>query len=132
MTRQAPATGVLARAGDPAKIEEDKNKVRDYVKDELFERVIFVWDKAALQPSGVLHQDYMKNCKARLADGKLIDATDSDAETYMNLVWTIIVKENCYQTWLSNKRSNTYQAVQDRFMSKCCSIESCSLLMCCG
>jgi hypothetical protein len=132
MTRQAPATGVLAHAGDPAKTEEDKNKVCDYVKDELFERVIFVWDKVALQPNGVLHQDYMKNCKAQLADGKLIDAMDSDAETYMNLVWTIIVKENCYQTWLSNKRSNTYQAVQDLFMSKCCSIERCSLLMCCG
>ena len=64
MKRQAPATGVLARAGDPAKIEEDKNKVRDYVKDELFEWVIFVWDKSALQSNGVLHQDYMKNCKA--------------------------------------------------------------------
>lgn len=64
MTRPASATGVLAHAGDPAKIEEDKNKVHDYVKDELFEWVIFVWDKAVLQPDGLLHQDYMKNCKA--------------------------------------------------------------------
>jgi hypothetical protein len=27
----------------------------------------------ALEPNRVLHQDYLKNCRARLADGKLIN-----------------------------------------------------------
>jgi hypothetical protein len=45
MTRLA--MGVLSHAGDPAKLEEDKNKLLDYVKDTLFERVVFVWNKTA-------------------------------------------------------------------------------------
>jgi hypothetical protein len=34
MTR--PTNGVISWAGDPSKIEEDKNKVQDYVKEVLF------------------------------------------------------------------------------------------------
>jgi hypothetical protein len=33
MTR--PANGVISQAGDPSKIEEDKNEVQDYVKEVL-------------------------------------------------------------------------------------------------
>jgi hypothetical protein len=29
-----------------------------------------------------------------------MNATDSDAETYMNLLWTMMLKENCYWEWL--------------------------------
>ena len=39
---------VMARAGNPESIEKDKDKVRDYVKEKLYERVIFVWKKAPL------------------------------------------------------------------------------------
>ena len=53
---------MLSHAGDPAKLEEDKNKVRNYVKDTLFEWAVFVWNKTAIKKDGVLHQDYLKNC----------------------------------------------------------------------
>jgi hypothetical protein len=43
-----PTSGVISRAGDPGKIEEDKNEIRDYVKEVLFEKVVFVWNKGAL------------------------------------------------------------------------------------
>jgi hypothetical protein len=36
MTR--PTSGVILQAGDPRKIEEDKNEVRDYVKEVLFKK----------------------------------------------------------------------------------------------
>ena len=39
---------VMARAGNPESIEKDKDKVRDYVKEKLYERVIFVWKKVPL------------------------------------------------------------------------------------
>jgi hypothetical protein len=29
-----------------------------------------------------------------------------------------MVKDGCYNNWLSNKRSNLYQAVQNSFMSE--------------
>jgi hypothetical protein len=101
MTR--PTSGVILQAGDPSKIEEDKNEVRDYVKEVLFEKLVFVWNKGALQLGGVLHKDYLMNCRAKIAGGKLMNAMDSEAEMYMNLLWTMMVKENCYREWLSHK-----------------------------
>jgi hypothetical protein len=59
----------------------------------------------------VLHKDYLTNCRAKIAGGKLMSAMDSKAEMYMNLLWTKMVKENCYQEWLSQKRLAKYQAV---------------------
>jgi hypothetical protein len=73
--------------GDPSKIEEDKNEVQDYVKEVLFEAVVFFWNKGTLQQGGVLHKDYLMNCRAKIAGSKLVNATDSEAETYMNLLW---------------------------------------------
>jgi hypothetical protein len=58
-----PTSGVISQAGDPSKIEEDKNEVQDYVKEALFEKVVFVWNKGALQTDGVLHKDYLTNCR---------------------------------------------------------------------
>jgi hypothetical protein len=43
-----------------------------------------------------LHKDYLTNCRAKIADGKLMNAMDSEAEMHMNLLWTMMVKENSY------------------------------------
>jgi hypothetical protein len=51
----------------------------------------------------VLHKDYSTNCRAKIAGSKLMNAMDSDAEMYMNLLLTMMVKKNCYQEWLSHK-----------------------------
>jgi hypothetical protein len=101
MTR--PTSGVISQAGDPSKTEEDKNEVQDYVKEGLFEKVVFVWNKGALNPGGVLYKDYLMNCRTKIAGGKLMNACNSEAEMYMNLLWTMMVKENCYREWLSQK-----------------------------
>jgi hypothetical protein len=58
------------------------------------------------------------NCRVKIAGGKLVNNTDSEAEIYMNLLWNIMVKENCYQEWLSHKCSAKYQVVQDKFASE--------------
>jgi hypothetical protein len=73
------------------------------VKEVLFKKVVFVWNKGALQLGGLLHRDYFTSCSAKIAGSKLMNAMDSEAETYMNLLWTMMVKENCYQEWLSHK-----------------------------
>jgi hypothetical protein len=91
----------------------------------LFERVVFLWSKASLEPGGVLHHDYLKNCRARLADGKLVDAAKGEAETYMNLLWGTMVKDNCHCEWLSHKQSSRYQAVQDKFTSEYPKMSAC-------
>jgi hypothetical protein len=63
MTR--PTSGIILQAADPSKIEEDKNGVQDYVKEVLFEKVVFVWNKGALQPGGVLHKDYLMKLQSK-------------------------------------------------------------------
>lgn len=90
-------TGVISRAGDPAKVEEDKNKVRDYVKQDLFECAVFVWNKSTVEKGGALHKDYLKNCRTMLAGGSLIDASDRDMDAYMNVLWTVLEKDNSYR-----------------------------------
>jgi hypothetical protein len=62
-----PTSGVISQTADPSKIEEDKNEIQDYVKEVLFEKVVFVWNKGALQPGGVLHKDYLMKCRAKIA-----------------------------------------------------------------
>jgi hypothetical protein len=107
MTR--PTSGVVSQAGDPSKIEEDKSEIRDYVKEVLFEKVVFVWNKGALQPGGVLHKDYLMNCRAKIAGSRLMNATDSKAEMYMNLLWTMMVKDVIENGLAIDNRQNTRQ-----------------------
>jgi hypothetical protein len=84
----------------------------------------------------VLHKDYLMNCRAKIAGGKLMNAMDSEAETYMNLLWIMMVKKNCYQEWLSQKHSVKYQAGQDKFASEssrwmtivACLLQICSIV----
>jgi hypothetical protein len=68
-----PTSGVISQAGDPSNIEEDKNEIQDYVKEVFFEKVVFIWNKGALQPGGVLHKDYLMNCRAKIAARKQAD-----------------------------------------------------------
>jgi hypothetical protein len=49
LTMTRLAMGVLSHAGDLSKLKEDKNKVRNYVKDTLFEQAVFVWNKTAIK-----------------------------------------------------------------------------------
>jgi hypothetical protein len=108
----------MARAGNPESIEKDKDKVRDYVKEKLYERVIFVWKKSALDQGSVFHRDYMSNCRLIIANGTLVNTADNEAKSYMNFLWAVMVKDNCYREWMCQKRSSRYQAIQDGFTSK--------------
>jgi len=112
------ASWALQRAANAQQVAADRKRVGDYVKGKLFEKVVFVWEKSSVDRGGKLHQDYLKNCRALLADGELVHIRDEEAVTYMNLLWDAMGKDQCYVGWLTSKHSNTYQAMQDRFMSE--------------
>jgi len=99
-------------------IEIDKNKVCDYVKSGLFERVIFIWNNKVLDIGKKLHADYLANCKGLLADGQLEQVSDEVAKMYMNVLWDNMTQGDLYNKWMSAKTSNTHQAIQNNFMSK--------------
>jgi hypothetical protein len=62
---------------------------------------VFVWEKSSLDQGGKLHQDYLKNCRALLVEGKLTNIGDNEAVMYMNLLWDGMMKDKCYVRWLT-------------------------------
>jgi hypothetical protein len=116
VTKQA--SWVLQRAANAWQVENDRRKVEAYAKNILFKKVVFVWEKSSLDQGGKLHQNYLKNCRALLVEGKLTNIGNNEGVMYMNLLWDGMMKDKCYVRWFTLKCSNTYQAMQDRFMSE--------------
>ena len=101
------ALWVLQRVGDTQK-ENDKKKVNGHVKALLFERVVFVWEMASLDHGGKLHLDYLKNCRALLANGNVVSMWDDEAVTYMNLLLEVMKKDQSYIIcWHRNAPTHT-------------------------
>jgi len=115
---ETDAVSVRDRFNHLSKVREDINIMRDYVKEDLFYRMIFVFKDEDLEEGNRLYRDYMTNCKGILAGKTLNDAPEEEAQAYMKYLWTLMLKEKSYKEWLSVKRSNAYQAVQDKFGSK--------------
>ncbi len=107
---------LLQRAANTKLVEIDINIIRDYVKDYLFGRVVFLWDKVQLDKSGVLYNDRIRNCRGKIAEGTLLNVSEEHTMTYMDLVWSQMTQQNIYAKWLSSKWLNVYQVVQKRFM----------------
>jgi hypothetical protein len=112
------AADVLRRASNKELVELDIKAVGNYVRGDLFTRTIFVFDNKQLDEGGPLHKDYLKNCQSLLANGTLTDLNDDAVVQYMNIVWARMTKEGQYKAWLSRKRSNAYQALQNSFQSE--------------
>ena len=118
MTTETAAADALRRLTNNELVESDIKAVGKYVRGDLFARAVFLFDNTSLDKGGVLHKDYLKNCRSLLANGKLTDLSDETAVQYMNIVWARMTKEGCYNDWLSRRRSNAYQAMQNAFQSK--------------
>jgi hypothetical protein len=101
------AADVLRRASNKELVERDIKAVGNYVRGDLFTRTIFVFDNKQLDEGGSL-----------LANGTLTDLNDDAVVQYMNIVWARMTKEGQYKAWLSRKRSNAYQALQNSFQSE--------------
>jgi hypothetical protein len=76
-TQQGP--WVLNRATNEGQVRNDIHVIRYYVKDILFEKSVVVWHKSALAKNGVFHKDYMKNCRAFIADVRLMVISSKEA-----------------------------------------------------
>lgn len=118
----------LRRAADVSQQAADRTVVKDYVqRPSFFENTVFIWTKNALEIGGPLHQNFLNKCKPLLANGRLTSLNDDEAEQYMNVLWIALQRDGSYIRWLSNKRSNKYQAIEDKFFSEllrmpCCSV----------
>lgn len=117
---------ILQRLSNESLVEKDIKRVGEYVKNDFFERAIFLWDQKALDLNGVLHTDFLANCKSLVGGNGMVVASNEDKASYMNCLWNKMTERECYKKWMQTKRSNTYQVLQDRFMSKCiCCFNEC-------
>jgi hypothetical protein len=87
---------VLQQASDEELLAANIKLVGKYIKDVLFEKTVFLWDRKALDMSGKLHKDYLENCQLLLANGELVPLSEEEAWPYMNIVWNLMVKDGCY------------------------------------
>jgi len=101
------------------KICADIRKVTRYVKEELFLRVIDIYDPRALVvKSGYLYKDFEKRCKTMVTGLGENESLTDETKGYMRCLWSQMLVKKCYRISLCLKRSNAYQAVQDRFIRK--------------
>ena len=120
MTTPFTAADVLQRASNKELVESDIEAVGKYVRGDLFPRTVFLFDNNALNEGGVLHKDFLKNCPSFIANGALADPTQNDGvvRQYLNILWLKMSKEGRCKGWLSGKRSNAHQAMQNAFQSE--------------
>ena len=102
-----------------AKVTNDLRKVMRYVKDDLFFRVIDVFNDDQFKVNSFLYKDFMTRVKTTLTGKGHDDPLDSNGKAYMKYIWMRLGIKKSYKEWLAMKRSNAYQAVQDRFYRKC-------------
>ena len=115
VSRQVNAADWMA---DNAKVMQDIAKVRDYVKESLFQRSIFIFDEKEMEETGMLYVDFVQNCGPKLMDGMLKDIPEQEQKSYQKFLWMKMKEKKMYHEWLAIKRSNAYQAQQDKFHGK--------------
>ena len=102
---------------DDARVSGDIRKIERYVKDNLFQRIIFMFDEGQMKKGSYLHRYFMSNCKA-IVSSEDIGSNDDIIQTYLAFLWMMIARDRLYNKWLSTKRSNVSQAVQDKFQGE--------------
>jgi hypothetical protein len=87
---------VLQQALDEELLAANIKLVGKYVKDVLFEKMVFLWDRKALDMNRKLHKVSLENFRPLLANGELVPLSKEEAQPYMNIVWNLMVKDGCY------------------------------------
>ena len=114
MMADPPTVEQLIR--DDARMEKDLRRIQRYVKEELFQKVVFLFNpKKQMECGSQLYNDFIANCKALIAQ---TGEADDTMDAYMRYLWQVMAQKKSYKEWLTAKRSNAYQAVQDKFLSK--------------
>ena len=103
---------------DERRINQDIEKLMRYVKEDLFFRAIDVFEENQLKVDSYLYRDFMKRGKTAITGLGINDDLPNNLMTYMKYLWSKVASKKFYKYWLATRRSNAYQAVQDRFFRK--------------
>lgn len=108
--------------------KEDLNIVPRWVKNELFERVKFLYNPAVdLKVGGRIYIKFVNDCKSRFVGTKktALDATPVEKkeieefnQMYYRLIWQEVTKkkENVVSEGLNGRRSSIYTSLLNKFV----------------
>jgi hypothetical protein len=118
------APGLMVVNGDGARgnkqsiCKEDFDVLKNWVKEELFEKVKFLYNQTAeLRVGGVLYKKFVRDCKDRLV-GLKGNAGDESEQFYLELLWTAAngKRKNMIAMGLTTKRSTVFSSMQNQFI----------------
>jgi hypothetical protein len=102
---------------DNAEMKRDLKTLKDYIKDDLYFLVKFVYEPdTMLDVEGAIYKNYYENCKPRMGYG---DAATTNrtaaARLHMQNVWNAALAKKVQVKALSQKRSAVYTVMQNKF-----------------
>ncbi len=101
--------------------KEDYVVLKNWVKEELFEKVKFLYNQTSeLRVGGVLYKKFVRDCKDRLVGLKGGNAGDESDKFYLELLWTAAngKRKNMIAMGLTTKRSTVFSSMQNQFIGK--------------
>ena len=110
-----------AATGNLTVIQEDLVILAQWVKNDLFERVKFLYNhEQELQVNGRLYKQFVNDCKGRLLGLKVPHAVGEYRRLYVEQLWREAnnKKRNLVANGLTIRRSSIYSSMQNRFVGK--------------
>jgi hypothetical protein len=97
---------------------EDFAVLKNWVKEELFERVKFLYNTTEeLKVGGPLYNKFVRDCKDRLVGLKNNTESSEAGQVYLELLWTTAngKKRNMVAAGLTTRRSTVFSSMQNQF-----------------
>ena len=113
----------------------DMRVLVEYIRNDLFHKVKFVYVNDHWRVDGTIYKDYVKCCKGRIGRQTM---TSVQLEAYMKNLWLTALTKKLQNKALVQKRSAIYTVMQNKFTGKCymhkplwCAMKGLSVLTTC-
>lgn len=100
---------------------QDIDVMRKWVKEELFHKVRFVYDKKKdLEIGGLIYSRFVLDCRERLVGLKKAGSNKQMRMMYVKMLWTKANNSanNLVRKGLGSKRTSIYTAMNNQFIGK--------------
>ena len=124
MEVQQPKETVVGRLEDVDKVAEHMRRISEFVKNDVFKFMKFVFNQNLLDEKGSVHQHFLYHVESKLSIPS--HWTKEERLAYYNALWRKMKEKRRegeakigYNNWLSEKRTSVYRSLQSKFECKC-------------
>ena len=102
--------------GDERRLEiNDQRALVEYIKNDLFPKVKFVYDNEDWEVGNRIYNDYLKKCNEKMG---LRTMTEVEKTRNMEKIWLSAQTKNLQKKALVQKRSAVYTVMRNKFDGK--------------